>query len=517
MNVHRLNALVKRAIRKQLQADGDQGGLNHWQPELDERLDLEYGMDQAMRHGTQAFINQEFHRDGNPIHPQLLGSETRRENTARGMASLVKPRFGLSILVVIFVGVLALGRAEANSFHIQDFNSDETLELVSYEELRLYLIYNTKMSIAEFDAEGNLNGVLDGAEIDAYNRKLEESVSEKLNQFFYSIEEDRLLTENPVPLNEMLDGLNLERKVKPVPLTPEEIARQAERDRLAEKQDFDRSAPRLHIRSKGTDVSIRNGALDTAAANLGYEVDNNTNIQTGKIDGAVGFLVGGRLKPARADRSRGPVLDEYAFGGSVQVNRTFDNRGRAFEKDKLVFRMGGDLSFSGDSKRSIPTQFFSNWVRYETNSRFENTVFGLETIYEPYFRELAGLYAFANSNQKLISRLTPTLRSNYTHVSEDPNNTYLVDEFWNLGFGLNYALTLTDNNDRVARFVSTYEHFWDVLGTGSETYNWINELQFPLANRNGLEVSLTATHELSKDDTRGDRENEYKLGIGVKY
>lgn len=516
MNKHRVNAWVKKALRKQLRAENGNNSLNQYQPGLSENLEIEYGMDDAMRHGSHAYINTEFIIGEEPIAPSLLGNETRPKKTAGGMAKIVKQRFGLGLLLAFTVLGWDNGAAQA-AFHLQDFDTDGNPEVVSYQELRLFLIYNQSMGIAAFDAKGNRNGILDGAEVNAYNRALEANVDDALGEFFYSDEEERIVTEGKtVPIDQVLGNFNLKRKIEPKPLTAEEIAKKEEADRLAKKRRFVRTDQGLYIRGRGKDVSIRSGSLDNTSAKVSYSRNNLTDIDVGRIKGAVGYLFSGTLKPGKAELAGGPVLDAYTFGGSIEVDRSFDSRGQAFERDELTFRLGGDLQFSGITTANIPTQYLTNWIRYQTDSRFENHVFGLETIYEPYISSFGRLYSFDN-NLKLISRFTPTLRSDYTFVDSDPNNKFLVGKFWNLGFGTSLRLSLTDDNEKLASFVSTYERYWDVLGGVGSSYMWENELSFPLLRDSDLDVAFIASHSLSKNATTGKKDNKFELGIGVKF
>ncbi|WP_417432711.1 hypothetical protein [Hoeflea sp.] len=518
MNKHRVNAWVKRAIRKQLQADTGNHALNQYQPGLSENLETEYGMNAAMRHGSHAYINAEFSNadEPEPIVPPLLGHETKAKKTAGGMAGIVKKRFGLGILLALVLVGWNTGSAKA-AFHLQDFDTDGNPEAVSYQELRLFLTYNLNMSIAEFDAAGNQNGVLDGAEVDAYNRVLDANIDDALGAFFYSDEEDRILTSGKtVPLDTVLGNFNLKRKNAPKPLTPEEIAEKEKAARLAKTRRFVRDNHRLYIRGSGKDVSIRESALDAAGAKVTYTNNNVTDIDVGRIKGAVGYLFSGTLKPGKAKSGGGPVLDSYSYGGSIELDRFFDSRGRAFEKDALTLRLGGDLQFSGIMPGNIPTQYLTNWVRYQTDTRFEEQTYGLETIYEPYIGAFNRLYSLDN-NLKLIARFTPTLRSDYTIVGKDPNSRFLVDRFWNLGFGASFRLDLTDDDKTLAYFTTTYENYWDVLGGIGRTYSWENQLSFPLARDSGLDVALTATHTLSRKAATGKRDDRFELGLGVKF
>jgi|GEM_PF-2376682 len=519
MNIHKINAWIKKAIRKQLNAESGNNSLNQYQPGLDEDLSAEYDMDAAMRHGSHAYINDEFNEGDNgdePIDPPLLGNETRPQKTIRKMSAIVKKRFNLSVLFAFLAFLTISDHTHAAKYHIQDFDKDGQPELVNYNELRLFLIYNQNLSIAAFDAAGNGNGILDGSEIAAYNRKLESNIVETLGEYFSTPEGVINPNATPAPLSTVLDNLNSKRKIEPIALTPEQIIKREEEEKKAKESDFVRTNKGLYIRRSGVDVSIRSSALNTASAELNYSTDNNSDVDIGRISGAVGSLYSGVLKSGRTDFKGNPIFDEYTFGGSVEINRTFDSRGRAFETDNLVFRLGGDLQFSGITTENIPTQYFSNFLRYETDSRFENAVFGVESIYEGYTGDFAKSYEL-DDGKNLNARLIPTLRSNYTKVEDDPNNKYALDEFWNLGFGLDYKLSLRDDNKRIASFTSSYEHYWDVLGSDSETYNWINQVQLPLANTNDLAIDLTATHRLSNDETKDSRVNRFEIGIGVKY
>ena len=516
MNIYKIYRWTKKAIRVQLNAEDGNGSLNQYQPGIDEDLSAEYDMDSAMRHGSHAYINDQFKKEGKKIDPPLLGSETRPKKTIRDISEILKKRFNISILLALF-GLISINQDSlAKTYHIQEFNEDKNTELVSYDEYRLFLIYNQSLSIAPFDADGNSNGILDGNEVAAYNAKIEENIFDSLAEYFPIVNGRFDRNSSPVPLKTVLDNLNTKPLPKPVILTPEEIKEREEKKKTTKKQNFVRTDRGLYIRRSGVDISIRNSALNKASAELNYSVDNNSDVDIGRISGAVGYLFSGVAKPLKTDFKGIPVLDEYTYGGSVEIDRTFDSRGRAFETDNLIFRFGGDLQFSGITAKNIPTQYLSNYLRYETDSRFESSVLGIESVYEGYFSDLASSKELPNGNN-LNARLVPTLRSDYTNVDDDPNNKYALDEFWNLGFGLDYRLSLRDDNKRIASFTSSYEHFWDVLGSDSETYNWTNQLQLPLANTNDLAVDLTATHRLSNDETRASRINRFELGIGVKY
>ena len=130
MNKHRVNAWVKRAIRKQLRAENGNGSLNQYQPGLSENLVAEYGMDDAMRHGTHAYINSEFIDGGSPIAPPLLGIETRPKKTTGAIAKIVKQRFGLGLMLGILLFIWGHDRADA-AYHMQDFDADGDPVLVS--------------------------------------------------------------------------------------------------------------------------------------------------------------------------------------------------------------------------------------------------------------------------------------------------------------------------------------------------------------------------------------------------
>ncbi len=514
MNIHRINSWVKKAINRQLG-----GGLEQGEPYINESLSNEYGMNAASRAASAAYINEDFKNKDDPIVPPLLAHETRNTDTVKEISAIIRARFNVC-LALCFLTIFSHSEPAYAITHIQDIDRDGDEEIVSYQELRIFLIYQRRLGIAEFDLRGNQNGKLDGAEIDEYNKALELSIEQELGDHFYDEQRDILVTDGglvngqKITLNRVLDSLDSARKITPDPLTPQEQADQEEERRKAEESDFTTINQNFFIRRSGSDVSIREGALVSASAELSYTNDNENDFDVGRITGAFGFLSRERLKVDHSNTNGLPQLDEYTFGGSIEIDQTFDSRGDDFEADSLIFRLGGDLEFSG-STDNFPVQYFSTYLKFQTDSDFETSALGVESIYEPYFNGLDRVVPFRNGN--LRQRIIPTLRSEYSNISDDPNNQFTVDEFWNLGFGLSYGVSYAENSNRVASFVSTYEHFWDTLGSGSESYNWINELQIPLAERNGLAIDLTGNYTLAKNEIEGTETDLFSLGIGVRY
>lgn len=514
MNVHRINSWIKKSINRQLG-----GNLDPGEPYVNESLSGEYGMDTASRAASAAYINEDFETKGEPIVDELLAHETRDTDTVKEITQIVRERFNIC-LALCFLTIFTLSEQALAITHIQDIDTDGNAEIVSYDELRLFLIYQRRLGIAEFDLKGNMNGVLDGDEVSAYNKALEASIILELGDHFYDEESDVLVTDGrlvngrEVTLTRVLDSLDSARKIDPEPLSAEELAAQAEEQRKQEERRFQKVNQDFYIRRTGTDVSIRKGAIVSPSAEVSYTNDNENGFNVGRIAGAIGFLKREKLKVNKAKTDGLPQVDEYTFGGSVEIDRTYDSRGNNFEANSLILRLGGDLQFSG-STENFPVQYLSTFLKYETDTDFEQSVLGVESIYEPYFHGLDRVLPFANGN--LRQRIIPTLRSEYAHVSDDPNNNFLVDEFWNIGFGVSYGLSYAENSQRVASFVSTYQHFWDVLGSGAESYQWVNELQFPIAERNGLEIDLTGSYTLANNEIRGEEIDLFSLGIGIRY
>lgn len=492
-------ALTRRAIKSVI---GNQGPRK---PTADESLEDNYGLDITARAALYDPINDTFMDDDTPIAPLLTPGETRNKKTLRELVNLIKNR--VAIFVFILSGILVqLPTPSYANLHIQDINLDDNQEIVTFQERKRFFIYNQKISIRMYDT--NENGKLDASELSKLNLDLQVNAEEELAIFSDDDATPDDASEN-ILLDDVLVQLNQERRVPP---TEEELEEQRIERKLEEQRDYT-SNSLFYLRNRGADISIRAGRVTANAASISYQRDGNSDTESGRITAAIGFL---NRRDLKSDSDLAPqdgttaFLSAFAYSASVAIDRSFDSRGRNFETDTLTFRLGGDLEIADPD--GLPLQYFSGNVRYETDTRFETGLFGIEAAYEPFSWFFRSSKPINDGN--LTQRFTPTAQLDYGNVTSGRNNIS-YDSFFNLGYGLEYELAYRKDGKRLASLVSNYSHFWNVENSNVDSIEWDTQLQFPLGSNEN--INLLIEHSYEDNSVTNTEENEFSVGLGLKF
>lgn len=507
MPVEDLFPIVKRAYRKRI------SGLKSYEPKADESLFGIYGFNHLKKRAMFKPLNDEFAASGHPLGPKLSGSETVEYDSVRGMSEhIFKSRFNsvfpcLLMFLAMGFGLLFNENALA-AVKLQEINLDGNPKLVTYEERRLYFSNRTKITIGDFDL--NKNGRIDPDELTKINIAIAAETRNRLKDLFPGDGDTAEPSRATIPLSNALDRLDEKLVVPPKELTQEQLEQQRVEAEKEKARDYT-SNDEFFLRREGKDVTTWSGKVSPQEALLSYQRDAENGVDKGRIIGALGFLRKATFKSDRDPPNSFAYLSAYAFGGSVSINRSFDSRGADFENDSLAFRLGGDVEFTHSNGLLSD---LTGWVRYETDTQFESSKLGLESVYSLFVPELSPTRKLANG-LVVAGLFVPTIESDYLRVINDPSNVIGYDEYWNLGFGARLEASVRQKGQVLASFSSDYEHYWDVLGNNETSFRWVNQFNVPLGATNN--TSLTLEHVLAKDGLSGKKVNEFSLGIGIKF
>jgi hypothetical protein len=172
--------------------------------------------------------------------------------------------------------------------------------------------------------------------------------------------------------------------------------------------------------------------------------------------------------------------------------------------------LGGDLEIADPD--GLPLQYLSGNVRYETDTRFETGIIGIEAAYEPFSWFFRSSKPINGGN--LTQRFTPTAQLDYGSVTSGRNNVPF-DSFFNLGYGLEYELAYRKGGKRIAGLVSNYSHFWNVENSNVDSIEWDTQLQFPLGSNEN--INLLIEHNYEDNSVTNKQENEFSVGLGLKF
>lgn len=487
MHINSHYKLVRRAIARLI---GNQGP---YKPGPDEPLEANYGMVITARRDLALRLNEVYSEEGNPIHPILTPPETGDKDTVRKLVGLVAPRFSVFVAAVFLFSQVSAALPAA----IEDFDHDGRPQSVSGSERRAYFASRLKLPMERFDA--NKNGRIDPDELDAVNAFISKAVDEEVAAYFSDDAGSPGADDKSLPLETVLGVL----KEKPKSSPPPGAEQPPPDDRYA--TDW-----ALHLRQSVAEISVRAKALDSRAASFSLAHDATTMQTTGRINAALGVLGSHVIRSGRNPQDGRGYLSEVAWGASVGVDRTFDPRGSAFERDKLHARIGGDIEITS---AGFDLQYLSLWGTLDTNSRFERPVFGLDAVYEPFSRHF--IQAYPVGNGRITAQFIPTLEAHYRQGAPGTFADPAVSRYLNVGFGAGIELAYRNDRGKIVGLGSKYEHYWDALGGIAPTWRWNTQLEIPITANEHASVTMDYVREF--EGATGSSTNTLRAGLGMRF
>lgn len=505
MHVNTHYSLIRRAIRKTI---GDVGPYN---PGVQESLENEYGLGSDLRRALlYSAVNDKYEGNGTPIAPRLGPEDLVNKDTVFDIKEFVKGR--VAAVIVAFLASMIIqyppGAMAANSPHIQDeaYDFDDDEENVTLEEFNKYQRHILIFSVFEMDI--NKDGKIDLSELAVLNKKIQEKADDITIGTFTSVSGAQPET-GSLDLDFVLDKLDAERKEPEPVLTPEQLAEQQRREAEEAKRRY-ASEWDTYLRREGTDVSIRADKLSKNPALFEYDYNGVSQKSSGRIRAAFGLLNKQNRKPEYRPESKTPYISAFTYGGSISLDRSFDPRGAAFEKNALTFRGGGDIEIVD---LFFPTQYLTSWIFLETDTNFKKQIFGFESTYQPYaFYQQGNLEL--GGGRRIRASFAPTLETKYAKVIDAGALSLPYEEYWNMGPAAQLVLSLYGDNRKLAELSSKYTYFWDITGQIGDTYIWDNVFTIPLVKQGENQISLIAEYTLSENGVTGEKTNEFSAGIG---
>lgn len=507
-----INTVIKMTIDQTF----FQGKLEEYEPRVKEDLTKpKYSLIPEDLRALSLHLNKKFYSLSksdpdivSPIIPPLTPEETSDKNTVEKLRKLIEKRVA-ALVVAVFTFYMACGVDPSEAaIYLEDYNLDNNPAAVSAMERRVFIAHRKFPALIKADI--NKNGRIEPSELSLLNDYLEEETEAELQDVFSSSKSLRKTEElrtKTISIQEARHALDVEKK----PETEEE-KEEAELDAKHKQTFIGKNA--IYLRNSRHDVSIRKPTVTNDGAQFSLNRDEVTGNTTGEIKAALGIVRRVAIDPAAlSDNPYAPFLSAAAFGAGVSIDRSWDPKGRASQRDTLSTFFNTDIEFAN---ALFDLSYLSASTHFDTDTYFDKKIIGAGLAYQPYSAFMRRYYKLGKTHS-IVFRVQPNAFTEYNHVLDEGVETFSIDEYINIGFNTGASLDLVNRsqNRLLATLSSSYQGSWNANSSFDYTYKWQNRLSYWLDENSTVSADLT--YNLEKDRNTSKDTNILKLGVGVKF